>query len=356
MNYLTYIYIIGAAQGVILALALLLKKVNVRSNRVLAVWLLCLAFDITVKVLYSKDQITALLPAYTLVKFFPFLYGSFYYLYIRSIAVKQPLRWGDVIHFSGFLIMAGINWRWIVNPWVHGATGFAHFDLLLYLYSVTYVLAGLLTIRRYRRTLEQQQSNTDGISLLWIDVMAYFQVLIWFIAVSQWLLPIPGYNVSIIYMAVAIWMTVMGYLALMQQNIKPLKVITAPTEVEDGRFPDVDAKLQQLMQQQRLYLEPSLSIAQLAKKSGYPEYLVSLVINQVYQQTFREYINQLRIKAAASMLQDPANQQSILDIAYACGFTSKSTFNSAFKRILNMTPSQFKSELPSSGSAVDGPG
>ena len=83
-------------------------------------------------------------------------------------------------------------------------------------------------------------------------------------------------------------------------------------------------------------------MGQLAKKSGYPEYLVSLVINQVHQQTFREYINQLRIQAAVAMLQDMDNTSTILDIAYASGFTSKSTFNTAFKRLQDQTPSQFR--------------
>ncbi len=352
MNYLTYIYIIGAAQGLILAIALLLRRVNSRSNRVLAVWMLCLAFDLVIKVFYTIDQITSLLPAYTLVKFFPFLYGSFFYLYVRTITVKQPIRWRDGIHFLGFVVMAGINLPWIFNPWEQSATGFAHFDLMLYLYSVAYVFAGLITIRQYRHTLEQQQSNIDGVSLLWIDVMAYFQVIIWFIAVSQWLLPIKGYNVSIIYMAVAIWMTVMGYLALLQQTVKPLKAIETPPQSDDNRFPEVDAKLKQLMEQQQLYLEPSLNIGQLAKKSGYPEYLVSLVINQMYGQTFREYINDLRIEAATLMLQDKMNKQSILNIAYDSGFTSKSTFNSAFKRTHHMTPSEFRSAQRQVASAV----
>ncbi len=339
----TYIYAIGAAQGLILAIALWNKKVNKRSNRVLSVWMLLLVVDLFMKVIYLNNPQTVLLPGYVLVTFFPFLYGSFFYLYIRSIAVKTTLRWTDMVHFFGFTFMAGANIHWILNPWENGPRAFGYFDLSLYLYSVSYVVAGLITIRRYRKKLEQQQSNTDGIALVWIDVMAYFQAIIWSVAVSQWLLSITTYKVWVIYLVVAIWMTVMGYLALLQQNIKPLKTIEMPANVEDERFPEVDAKLTQLMEKEHLYLEPALSIAQLAKKSGYPEYLVSLVINQLHQQTFREYINELRVIAAKNLLKNPENKQTILDIAYDCGFTSKSTFNSAFKRIVHSTPSEFKS-------------
>lgn len=338
----TYLYAIGAFQGLILAIALLAKKANANSNRVLALWMLCLVLDLTIKTIYFNNPATPLLPAYVAAHFFPFLYGSFYYLYVRTIALKMHFKWLDLVHFLGFIFMAGINLPWIINPWENGPRNWISFDLTLYVYSVSYVIAGLVSIKKYRRKLHEQQSNTDGTSLLWIDVMAYFQVLIWFIAVTQWLVPIESYDVKVIYAAVAIYMMVMGYLALVQSNIQPLQDIETPKNVDDTRFPEVTVKLNHLMDEHQLYLEPALNIGQLAKKSGYPEYLVSLVINQVYQQTFREYINQLRIQAAAVMLEDQQNQSTILDIAYASGFTSKSTFNSAFKRLKNQTPSQFK--------------
>jgi len=288
MIYISYIYVIGAAQGFILAIALLLKKVNPHSNRVLAVWLFLLVFDLVMKLVHWNNPDTIWLPAYVLIQFFPFLYGSFFYLYVRTIAVKRQFMWSDVIHFLGFVVMAGLNLHWIFNPWENGPRAFAYFDLSLYLYSVSYVLAGLFVIRRYRKSLEQQQSNTDGISLIWVDVMAYFQALIWFIAVSQWLVPIKAYDGRVIYIAVASWMAVMGYLALLQQNIKPLNTIDTPKKVDNERFPEVDTKLTQLMGEDRLFLDPTLNMGQLAKKTGYPEYLVSLVINQMHQQTFRE--------------------------------------------------------------------
>lgn len=338
----TYIYVIGAAQGLILAIALWIKKFNKRSNRVLSVWMLFLVVDLSIKSIYLNNPTTRLLPVYTLAHFFPLLYGSFFYLYVRTITFKRPLAWTDGVHFLGFFLMAGVNMHWIINPWDNRPRDWVSFDLVLFLYSVSYVVAGLVCIKKYRRMLYEQQSNTDGISLLWVDVMAYFQVFIWFIAITQWLIPIEHYNVWVIYVAVASYIIVMGYMALTQANIHPLRHIQTPKTVDDSRFSEVAAKLNQLMKERKLYLEPALNIGQLAKKSGYPEYLVSLVINQVFEKTFREYINHLRIQVAMVMLKDTQNPKTILDIAYACGFTSKSTFNSAFKRLNNQTPSQFR--------------
>ncbi len=352
MQFLSHVFAIGSAQGLVLAVALLRKRINVRSNRVLALWMVLLVLDLSMRVIQYHNPQTPLLPLYTLIQFFPFLHGSFFYLYVRTLTQDQAFKWTDLIHLAGFIYMAGANINWIINPWENGPSYFGLFELTLYVYSISYVVAGLVTIKRYRHILEEQCSNTDGIALLWIDVMAYFQVLIWFIAVTQWLVPIQGYNVGIIYLAVACWISVMGYLALSQQKVLGVEPIKPPQlskqAVGDERFPEVINRLKELMHEQQLFLEPSLTIGQLAKKSGYPVYLVSLAINQTYQLSFREYINQLRIDVAQDMLSDATEKRNILDVAYACGFTSKSTFNSAFKKIMHMTPSEFRSKQENS--------
>lgn len=349
MSVLSHVFAIGAAQALVLAIALWRKYANGPSNRVLAVWMLLLMIDLAMRVVQHHDPQTPWLPLHTLVQFFPFLHGSFFYLYVRTLCLRQPIVWRDVVHVLGFVYMAGVNIPWILDPWHRGPHGFAYFELTLFTYSVSYVVAGLLVIRRYRQQLEQQQANTEGRDLLWLRVMAYFQVIIWLIGVLQWLAPWTGLNVAMIYLAVATWITVMGYLALAQRHISDLLPIEPPLMQQDAaldpRVAEVTDKLSALMEEQVLYLKPSLGIAEVAQKSGYPVYLISLVINQQHHMTFREYINQLRINAAKRQLSDPENQLNILEVAYACGFTAKSTFNNAFKKELGMTPSQFKSKL-----------
>ena len=95
--------------------------------------------------------------------------------------------------------------------------------------------------------------------------------------------------------------------------------------------------------------QPALTIGQVAKRSGYPEYLVSAVINRRLGGNFWEYVNRLRIEAACAALADPADSRSVLEIAYDAGFTSKSTFNAAFKRLTGKTPSAFRHGSLSAG-------
>ena len=352
MQLWPYIYTIGAAQGIVLALVLFKRKVNVSSNKILAVWLLILAFDLIARAIFFNNRQSIFLPAYIIAMYLPFLHGSFFYIYVRTLIKKHQLRWFDLIHTVGFFFMAGANIHWIVNPWENGPRSFAYFNLTLFTYSLSYVIAALVLIYRYRQSIAQQLSNTEGVDLQWLNILAYSQIVIWVIAVTEWLIPIPSYNTWYIYLAVAIWISLMGYLALSQQYIQQLNPIkTLPVSENDERFPEVQARLEQLMTENRLYLKPALTIAQLAKASGYPEYLISQVINRVHQVPFREYINQLRVQAARDILSDSQDKRSILDIAYDCGFTSKSTFNSAFKRILKVTPSAFRANVHADASS-----
>ncbi|HBS57143.1 MAG TPA: AraC family transcriptional regulator [Stenotrophomonas sp.] len=357
----TIVFAIGAAQAVLLSLALWRRPVNAGANRVLAAWIALIGIDLAVKAVYWNPSTYGTAKALRLVGLFPFLYGSLFYVYVKVLTEARSARWRDALHLSGFAFVlalhAGIflhglvpadGWpaRWL--PDTAGLEGW-RLNIALYAYSLTYVVAGLVQVGRYRHRLRQRHSDTDRRSLHWIDAMSVSQIVIWLIATVQWLARIPWIDYPLIYGSVAAWVFLMGYLSLVQGpvQIEPAAEPDAaepdaPAETDDPRFADVQTRLSQLMAGPQVYREPALTIGQLAKRAGYPEYLVSAVINRRFQENFWEYINRLRIEAAAQHLADAADTRTILDIAYACGFTSKSTFNAAFKRQIGATPSAFR--------------
>jgi AraC-like DNA-binding protein len=64
------------------------------------------------------------------------------------------------------------------------------------------------------------------------------------------------------------------------------------------------------------------------------------------------YISRDRAEAVRACRADSSDDRTILDIAYAVGFTSKSTFNAAFKRQVGQTPSVYRGQLD--GKSVTG--
>jgi AraC-like DNA-binding protein len=361
MGSWSIVFAIGAAQAALLAVALWRRPVNAEANRVLAVWIALIGIDLAVKAMYFDAPTAGLLKAFRLVGLFPFLYGSLFYVYVRALTEARAFGWRDTVHLVGFAIVVSMHAGFFMQDRVQTEDVFARMmagtsepqvprlDIALYAYSLSYVIAGLVRVRRYRHGLLQRRSDADSMSLRWIDVMAVSQIVIWFIATTQWLVRIPWVDYPLIYGAVTAWVFVVGYLSLSQGAVV-IEAVPEPTPINideapgsnDPRFPDVELRLSQLMAQQQLYREPALTIGQLAKRSGYPEYLVSAVINQRFEGNFWEYISRQRIEAARSCLADASDARTILDIAYACGFTSKSTFNAAFKRQLGETPSTYR--------------
>ncbi|HEY8683593.1 MAG TPA: AraC family transcriptional regulator [Rhodanobacter sp.] len=356
-----FVYIAAAVQAALLALALWRRPVNPEANRVLAVWVALTGVDLLVKAVYWNSLSPEWFRAYRFVALFPFLYGSLFYLYVRALIEARGFRLRDGVHLLGFGVMLVLNAHVLTMSepqmqalsarWVAGEkTIGSWFDLSLFVYSLSYVMAALVRVHRYRRRLRERRSDADRMSLRWIDVMAACQIIIWIIATTQWLATVPGIDYRLLFGAVAAWVCVMGWLSLNQSPVASEPAVVAGEDAasgagdfDDARFPAVEARLSQLMLgDDALYREPALTIGQVAKRSGYPEYLVSAVINRRFGGTFWDYVNRLRVEAVRVRLADCRDTRTILDIAYDCGFTSKSTFNAAFKRQIGETPSSYR--------------
>lgn len=365
MIFWSIVFVVGASQATWLALALWRRPVNRHGNRVLAAWIGLIGIDLVIKAIYFQQPGPEFYKLYRFVGLFPFLYSGLFYVYVRALTQSRAFGWRNSVHLAGFavalIVQADVFLQSTAAIEARFAAGVRHvpspwFDLFLFGYSLGYVIAAVLYVRRYRRRLLARRSDADRLSLHWIDTMAISQLVIWGIATAQWLTRIPWIDYPLIYGAVVLWMFTVGYLSLGQIALpaeptaagRPDEARDADASVgiapDDTRFPAVEERLAQLMEHEALYREPALSIGQLARRSGYPEYLVSAVINRRFDGNFWEYINRHRTEAVRACLADTNDGRSILDIAYACGFTAKSTFNAAFKRQLGATPSQYRQQ------------
>lgn len=381
MQIVVILYYIGAAQAALLVPALWRRPVNIAASRVLAAWLAVVCVDLAVKAVYIGDPSVAWFRAFRFVWLFPWLHSSLFYLYVRTLVSGRAPRSRDAVHLAGFMLMAGLTAStWLASPadialqfarhragdWSPPVSGY---DAFLFAYGLSYVGAAVWRLHRYRRALRAQRADADRWLLHWVGAMALAQLVIWCIALAHVTLRLPGIDYLLIYAAVAVWVCVIGYFTLVQPPVMMTGAVDAEADAAAGppasdvadaagmdtppahgvdpdggdpRTPAVEARLLQLMDEEALYRVPALTIGQLARRSGYPEYLVSMVINRRFGATFWEWINQLRVDAVRARLDDPGEARTLLDIAYDCGFTAKSTFNTAFKRRVGRTPSEYR--------------
>ncbi|MCG7752781.1 helix-turn-helix domain-containing protein [Flavihumibacter cheonanensis] len=105
-------------------------------------------------------------------------------------------------------------------------------------------------------------------------------------------------------------------------------------------------QLEKLLIEKEWWLDPTLSLPQLAAALQTNTPALSRFINQVYGRNFNDLINQYRVQAFIEKLKaGEHNQQTLLALAIDCGFNSKNTFNRAFKKETGKTPSQFLRKL-----------
>jgi AraC-like DNA-binding protein len=91
------------------------------------------------------------------------------------------------------------------------------------------------------------------------------------------------------------------------------------------------------------FLDPSLTIQNLAGQMQIGSRELSVLINQHIGNHFFDFVNEYRIQKTTKILQDKSkNKLTILEILYEVGFNSKSSFNSAFKKHIGITPTEYR--------------
>jgi ligand-binding sensor domain-containing protein/AraC-like DNA-binding protein len=126
-----------------------------------------------------------------------------------------------------------------------------------------------------------------------------------------------------------------------KKQTRPEKYSTSA--LADEKVEEVLPKLERLMDEEKVYLDAELNLQGLARRAGIHYNYLSRIINEKFGLSYNDYVNKYRIEEARRMLADPEHaEKTILDIAYDTGFYSKSVFNTAFKKLTGMTPSQWR--------------
>lgn len=106
--------------------------------------------------------------------------------------------------------------------------------------------------------------------------------------------------------------------------------------------PATTRKLEELMEQEKLYTQTGLTISNLAERLDMQEYKLRRLINQAMgYRNFNQFLNNYRIQDASRQLQE--TQAPVSSIALGVGYSSLSVFNKAFKDRFDMTPTEYRS-------------
>lgn len=124
-----------------------------------------------------------------------------------------------------------------------------------------------------------------------------------------------------------------------------------PAQLNKERQKEIYDQLAQKVKEERLFLDPDLNMEKLVAATGYSRHQVSEVLNQYADISFYPFINRFRVEQVCEQMKKVALKTggmpslNMLDLSYACGFKSKSSFNEYFRRFTGQTPSEYWNKL-----------
>ena len=298
-----------------------------------------------------------------------FLHGPILFFYTLSLTthdflLKPKYGYHAVPFFLGFLFF-------LVSIFMETGSALRNVLLVLKMTSLLlYSIFVIILLRTHRLNVKNIFSNADDKYLKWLTFLSWGIVIIWTIVVGSLVIDrlteinIPQYGGLLTNLAICIFVFLMGYFGINQTSIftndfverSTIKVQADKTKeisqtdlkykksgLDADGANDIYNRLKALMAEEKPYLEKELTLFSLADILDVQPNHLSQVINSLEGKNFFDYINEHRIALAKEKIASNEFQYlTLLGIAFDCGFSSKASFNRAFKKFTGKTPTEFK--------------
>jgi AraC-like DNA-binding protein len=121
--------------------------------------------------------------------------------------------------------------------------------------------------------------------------------------------------------------------------------VACDVTVDSKGFGFLIDEIVRLMSEERIYKHPQLDLKHLSQRLQTPAYLVTKAINEGLGVNFYDLVNRYRVEEVKSLLVSHDSKRfTIMAVAFDAGFNSKTTFNTAFKKVTGLTPSSYRNQ------------
>jgi AraC-like DNA-binding protein len=391
INWYAMVLLLAALQGILLVIAInSFKERHRRTNRILSFLIVVLSIAFLARIgAFDRDIFQQYPKIILLPDLIYFTYGPLFWLYLRSLTPNSPYRWRWFWHFLPLTLVFLFYLPQIFKTNFDFITQVVNLQLRPTFIAVAAV--GLLFSAFYwlrsRRFLQQLHTNyaADGLPILsFLRTVFYLHTLCLIVWLSTYLVgaaglwlgfnwtPITDRMTDATWIILAIGAYTMGYYAMRQPQIfrsaqlnlpepsptptfadAPIPPIATPLSSSSNSLlapPKEEFRLLEiLMEEKRPYLNPGLSLGELADLAQTPSHQLSKLINDQFGKNFFDYINSHRIKSFQEQIEKgDHHERTILSLALEAGFNSKTAFNRAFKKQTGLTPSEYLHQHSSS--------
>lgn len=345
---------------------------------------LLLAFFFFLLIINLADGIIAYAGLYTRYPYlahledgFVFLFGPSLYLYTQSLLYRDfRIQRKHLVHIVPFVVLTLAYQlyyhlqpesdqlkiqRSIVDRSLPAA--FYIFVLIIYAHVCAYVFLSYRHIIFYRRRIRDTFSSLDKINLDWLSFMLGTFAFLLLLSFIYTFVPAVGWKKYFDPLFISAFVFIFFFaIAMVWKGLRQPEIFSGIEHPPEQREPKYAVSITdeertamqririRLMDQERIFLDPDLTLDRMASMTPFSPKRLSQLINDTFGQTFFDFVNSYRIAEAARMLKDSTrSRQTVLEVMYACGFSSKSSFNTVFRQKTGMTPTEYR-KAPAAGS------
>jgi AraC-like DNA-binding protein len=363
------------------AFLLTARSENYLSNVLLALFLIVSAIDSDS--IFLRVYIYPNYPAIGLfLNSFVFFKLPLLYLYLLSVTFSDfKLKWKHLWQGVPFIIDILIFIPRFYSQDIAGQLEYFKLDdssphrlievqisyILIHAQIAVYLVLNFLLVNKYRRLLLENYSNASLFNYKWLfhfliifsalTIMATLKNVFMFFG-SEEAYSYSLFITTFVGLGYIIWLVfktlqhpelfrgIDSKLQLVKSMVREDAEFENRDNIHDDLNKEVNVKVNTLttfMAEQEPFLDPSLSVYELSKQLNLTTKDLSLLINHDLNQHFFDFVNGFRIRKAMEILKDPAKKDlTILEILYDVGFNSKSSFNTAFKKYTQTTPTEYR--------------
>lgn len=253
----------------------------------------------------------------------------------------EKSNWIELVPFVVMFILSFMVAKtWYNDTNKEAIVVFGSILILIYLHFASYIFMAARRIRRLKKEYKTVLKTKFQKAILeWLGLLIIGFGIIWityFLNIIENAVP---YVVGPIMYSIVIY-----FLTYKAFQLKTIDIDAEVFKANNNAF--LFQEITNRVVGEQLFLEPDISLARISKLMNQSAQKTSEVINQYAKQNFNDFINYYRIQEVKKLLKDENNKNfTISALAFDTGFSSLSSFNSAFKKFEGITPSTFKKKM-----------
>lgn len=380
-----YFAIAGFINALVLSVLLVVNKKNHLARNYMIVLVLLITFQAILNAFDTREFFLAAPHLSRISWLIPSLFGPLVYLFTVKLCSPVPVfKKTDLLHFIPFTLYFIALIPWFSQSASFKRAYFNNFELAMQddfgflnqfsiLLILGYLIATLIFLKQFRKVLRNTFSEISRKKLEWMSTFAYGVLFVLALSIfgfygHKWNLPVLDSIYHYNYFFIVLLVYWIAYKALLQPAIFEIpgippkeehEVIISPEKIPDEpeskylRSGLNDEQMEQLfkhlisyMKKEKPFLNPQINIYELAGMLNVKKHHLSQTINEKTGMNFFDFINSFRVEEIKqNLLKNNSSHLTLLGIALDSGFNSKATFNSAFKKLTGITPSDFQRSL-----------